>query len=326
MGPRPHHGRLRPFRPHRHRGDPHGQGQPRSAAVPQARVPHVGEVDQEIGPRRGSADVGRCGRSAATPGRTGPPTDGRCLAKPGRSGGDLGVPPGHRAVPTVGFGDQLVQGLTSAPARTSTSGTRSQQARTPTCTVSRYENTVTFTPTPSMIGPSGWSDSIRPRPGRPGSGPGTLETTRLNGGRTWSKSRRFVTSRDRRVATAGKAASAHEAKTGIDVGFCSLAARTPSRMCRRRAAGSATPVASDTSIPTPGSQGPLLGLRAHRHGTRATSDVSGSSAARRRAPGVPPRSRPGPRRWPWRRRRRHPLTSVSEGRRRRPAGGARWPG
>ena len=98
------------------------------------------------------------------------------------------------------------------------------------------------------------------------------------------------------MAIAGNAVSAHEANTsGSTLAFCSLANRTPSRMCRRRAAGSATPVASDTSMPdTRLPRAPCSAAVRTDTGTRATSDVSGSSprAANRvrRPPAVTPRT------------------------------------
>jgi len=86
------------------------------------------------------------------------------------------------------------------------------------------------------------------------------------------------------------------------------------------------------ACPTPGYPGHPVRPRPHRHRTRATSDVSGSlPTGREQGPAGPLSSRPGRRRWRWRRTRRPPADlgewQVGEGhppvRRDRPVDGRR---
>ena len=94
--------------------------------------------------------------------------------------------PGHRARrPPVRPGRRRC-----APPPRRARGSACGRPATPKYTRSRYENTVTLTPIPSAIGPTGYMPTTRlPAQKSEKSGPRTLDTVTLNGGRTLSNSR-----------------------------------------------------------------------------------------------------------------------------------------
>ena len=145
-------------------------------------------------------------------------------------------------------------------------------------------------PIPSAIGPTGYMSATRlPAQNSEKSGPRTLDTVTLNGGRTLSKSRVPATARAARVASAGTAIWARSPTKRPPCSFsCSLATRVDSLMASSRSTGSSMSLASETSIPeiwlprsSPSPSGRV------ETGTMATSGCMTSSSrasSRRRSP------------------------------------------